>query len=125
MVAFTPVLTCEIQVPSLDEALRWWTEVIGFNELFRADEFGWAEIQSPVSGVTFGMNAGGALKPGSGATLVLGVEDIEAARSELQSKGVAFEGDTVEVPGMVKLATFHDPFGNRFTLAQSIMSPAT
>ena len=44
-----------------------------------------------------------------------------AARAELGAKGVVFEGDTIELPGMVKLATFLDSDCNRYMFAQSLM----
>ena len=62
-------------------------------------------------------------------TLSSSVRDLDAgirrprhrrARAELEAKGVRFDGDTVEVPGMVKLATFFDPDGNRYMFAQSL-----
>ena len=57
---------------------------------------------------------------------MFGVADIDAARVELEAKGVVFDGDTRELPGMVKLATFFDPDGNRYMLAQSLVdAPGT
>jgi len=35
--------------------------------------------------------------------------------------GVRFDGDNVEIPDMVRLATFFDPDGNSYMLAQSLM----
>jgi CreA protein len=63
--------------------------------------------------------AGRQPRPG-GAILTLGVNDIEKARAWLESKGVKFDGATREVPDMVKLATFFDPDGNTFMLAQGL-----
>ena len=51
---------------------------------------------------------------------MFGVVDIDVARAELEGKGVRFDGDTIELPGMVKLASFFDPDGNRYMLAQSL-----
>jgi hypothetical protein len=48
------------------------------------------------------------------------VADIDVARKHLESKDVRFDGDTYEIEGMVKLATFYDPDGNSFMLAQSL-----
>ena len=39
-------------------------------------------------------------------------------RKRLQATGVQFEGKTEEIPGVVKLATFRDPSGNRLQLCQ-------
>ena len=74
----------------------------------------------PPRGFTIGLNQG-AEAGDAGATPVFGVKDIDAARSELEAKGVTFEGETVELPGMVKLATFVDPDGNHYMFAQSLM----
>ena len=53
-----------------------------------------------------------------GATPVFGVNnDIEAARAALEGKGVRFEGDIIEMPGLVKLTTFKDPDGNSYMFA--------
>ncbi len=52
---------------------------------------------------------------------VLQVPDIEGERKRLESRGVSFEGKTEEIPGIVKLATFRDPSGNRLQLCQVLM----
>ena len=51
---------------------------------------------------------------------VWGVVDIAQARAALEEKQVRFDGDTIEIAGMVKLATFYDPDGNAWMLAQSL-----
>ena len=48
------------------------------------------------------------------------VKDIEAARAHLESLDTRFDGDTYEIDGMVKLATFYDPDGNAWMLAQRL-----
>ena len=49
-----------------------------------------------------------------------GVKDIAAARAHLESLGTKFDSDTYEIEGMVKLATFYDPDGNAWMLAESL-----
>ena len=112
-------ITLSIPVKDIDASLAWFGDTLGFDVLFKAAEAGWAEVGSPVDGVTIGLNEG-AEASGAGTTPVLGVRDIHAARAELEAKGVPFEGQTVEVPGMVKLATFLDPDGNRYMFAESL-----
>ena len=51
----------------------------------------------------------------SPAGLALRVPDVTAARSELESKGVEFQGDTVDT-GVCHMAFFHDPDGNSLML---------
>ncbi|MCB0857587.1 MAG: VOC family protein [Solirubrobacterales bacterium] len=47
----------------------------------------------------------------------LRVDDIEAARAELESKGVQFIGDTIDT-GVCHMALFQDPDGNDLMLHQ-------
>jgi catechol 2,3-dioxygenase-like lactoylglutathione lyase family enzyme len=51
----------------------------------------------------------------SPAGLALRVPDVEAARAELEAKGVAFDGDTITT-GVCKQAWFKDPDGNSLML---------
>ena len=51
-----------------------------------------------------------------------GVNDIDAARAHLESLDTRFDGDTYEIDGMVKLATFYDPDGNAWMLSQLLES---
>jgi CreA protein len=120
MVAWRPEITLELSVDDLGKAIDWWQDVVGLELAYRADEMGWAEVQTPTPGVTIGLNANGAGAGVGGATIVLGVQDMEAARAELEGKGVSFPKGTEEIPEMVKLAEFSDPFGNRLTLAESL-----
>ena len=46
---------------------------------------------------------------------LLGVDDVDAARAELEAKGVEFDGDTVDT-GVCHMAHFTDPDGNPLTL---------
>jgi catechol 2,3-dioxygenase-like lactoylglutathione lyase family enzyme len=43
--------------------------------------------------------------------IALHVDDVEAARTELESKGVAFQGETLD-SGVCHMAFFSDPDGN-------------
>ena len=112
-------ITLSTPVTDLDASIAWFRDTLGFEEIFKVPEAGWAEVSTSAAGVTIGLNAG-EVPQGGGTTTVLGVVDIDGARAELEGKGVRFEGDTVELPGMVKLATFFDPDGNRFMVAQSL-----
>ncbi len=112
-------ITLSTPVGNLEDSIAWFRDMLGFEEVFKVPEAGWAEVSTSADGVSIGLEGGGAAE-GRGTTPVFGVVDIDAARSELEGKGVRFEGDTVELPGMVKLATFFDPDGNRFMFAQSL-----
>ena len=49
------------------------------------------------------------------AGFALRVPDVDAARDELEAKGVLFDGDTI-VTSVCKQAWFRDPDGNRLML---------
>lgn len=51
----------------------------------------------------------------SPAGLALRVPDVAAARSELESKGVQFDGETIDT-GVCHMAPFRDPDGNALML---------
>ena len=51
----------------------------------------------------------------SPAGIAIRVPDVDAARAELESKGVAFDGETIET-SVCKQAWFKDPDGNSLML---------
>ena len=50
-----------------------------------------------------------------GHPIALHVDDVEAARAELEAEGVAFLGDTID-SGVCHMAIFADPDGNQLML---------
>ena len=59
----------------------------------------------------FGMD----FQPQPNGIALLRVEDVAAARQELEAKGVEFVGETVDT-GVCHMATFRDPDGNELVL---------
>jgi predicted enzyme related to lactoylglutathione lyase len=53
--------------------------------------------------------------PVTNGLALLHVEDVEAARAELEGKGVEFRGDTFDT-GVCHMAVFSDPDGNELVL---------
>ncbi len=120
-IGYKPGLTISTQVADLDKALKWYTEVLGFEMLYRVDEIAWAEVQTEMPGVQIGLSQVETPKTGAGPVPVFEVADIDKARSQLESKDVRFDGPTQDIPDMVRLATFFDPDGNAFMLSQTLM----
>lgn len=118
---YRPELTCAIGVKDLAASLAWYLDKLGFEKVFEIPEHGWAEVKTSLAGVTIGLSQVEDPKVLGGATLVFGVEDIEAAKAELEAKGVRFDGGIMEIPGMVKLATFFDGDGHKFMFSQNLM----
>ena len=113
-------LTLSIQVSDWDAAKAWYRDVLELTLQYEVPEIGWCEFETGAAGTTIGLTRVDAAAPGTGVTPTLGVADVDAARAALESRGVAFDGDTVTIEGMVKLAEFSDPDGNPLCLAQTL-----
>lgn len=113
-------LTAAVSVSDLDQAKGWYSDVLGFEHIYTLDDWGWCEMRTPLGGVTLGIGQAESVHPEGGATLTFGVDDLDAARAWLERHDVRFDGDTREISGMVRLATFYDPDGNTFMLAQTL-----
>lgn len=113
-------LTASIGVKNLDKAIAWYSDVLGFKLLYKVDHIGWGELATPVADVRVGLSQVEETGSRGGATLTWGVTDIAKARKELEGKRVRFDGDTITIEGMVKLATFFDPDGNAHMFFQDL-----
>lgn len=118
-------LTCAIQCADLGRAIAWYADVLGFELLYRMDEMAWCEMKSAVDRVQVGIGQVENPQTAGGATLTWGVVDIDAARGRLEAKDVRFDGETMTIPDMVRLATFFDPDGNRHMLYQDLAGAAS
>ena len=105
-------LTCSLGVSDLGRSMAWYRDVLGFELLYQRDDIAWCELKTGVEHVNVGLSQ--VEEPGGkgGATLTLGVTDIEAAKAELDRHGVRQDGPVREIPGLVKLLTFFDPDDN-------------
>jgi catechol 2,3-dioxygenase-like lactoylglutathione lyase family enzyme len=108
-VDFVSVLTQD-----LPRAKRFYTEVLGLE----IETEGESDLELTCGQVTLDVfdpsSIGQPFAP-SPAGLALRVPDVDAARIELEGKGVEFDGDTI-VTGVCKQAWFRDPDGNAIML---------
>ena len=119
-IAWARHMTAALGVSDIDRSIAWYRDVLGFELIYKLDDWGWAELRSAMDDVNIGIGQNENIETGGGATLTFGVVDIDAARAWLGAHDVKFDGETTEVPGMVRLATFYDPDGNTFMLAQRL-----
>ncbi len=119
-IRFDGGLTCAMGVSDLDRAIAWYRDTLGFDLLYRVEDIAWCELKTRVERVNLGLSeveeAGGK----GGATLTFGVEDIEAAKAELESRGVRQDGPIRDIPGLVRLLTFYDPDDNALMLYEEL-----
>jgi predicted enzyme related to lactoylglutathione lyase len=106
-------------VNDFEGAKRFYGDVLGLKKTFEAPQ--WAEFAGAEGEETIGIAVNPHAGKEPGATIVLHVDNIERERKRLETSGVKFEGKTEEIPGIVRLATFRDPSGNRLQLAQPLM----
>ncbi len=112
-------LTVACDVSDCAKSIAWYRDVLGFKLQYHLEEMGWCEMESHIPKVNVGLSQVESPKVG-GPTLTWGVKDIDAARKELEGKGVKFDGETRTIPEMVRLATFFDPDGNTLMFYQSL-----
>lgn len=106
---FVSVLTQDIQ-----RAKRFYGEILGLELETQGDsdmEFRCGQVTLDV----FDPSSIGQPFAVSPAGLALRVADVDAARAELEAKGVVFDGDTI-VTSVCKQAWFKDPDGNSLML---------
>ncbi len=116
MTAGTPLITgtdfITVATQDFDAAVAFYGGVLGLPESRRWGQMPAAEfetgnltiavMQSDAFGLEFQAN---------NHPIELRVEDFEAARSELESRGVEFKGETID-SGVCHMAYFTDPDGN-------------
>jgi catechol 2,3-dioxygenase-like lactoylglutathione lyase family enzyme len=101
-------------VDDMDKAVAFYRDHLGLPVKYQSDD--WVELDG--GNVTIALRRYGSgpvgrpeLAVGEGATLVFEVDDIEAARADLEAKGVKFISEIFEY-GAVRLAAFEDLNGN-------------
>jgi catechol 2,3-dioxygenase-like lactoylglutathione lyase family enzyme len=98
----------------IPRAKRFYTEVLGLE----IESEGGSDMEFTAGQVTLDVfdpsSVGQPFAP-SPAGLALRVSDVVAARAELESKGVAFDGETIDT-GVCHMAFFKDPDGNSLML---------
>jgi len=117
---FDGSLTCALPVRDFDRSAAWYQATLGFELLYKAEQIGWGDLRTPVERVTLGLSESERVEVKGGPTLTFNVRDIARARAALEQRGVRFDGETLVIPELVKLATFYDPDGHKLMLSQSL-----
>lgn len=112
-----------IVVKNIKEAIEFYTKTVGLELKEFHEQFGWAELSGPDGswlGLAQECSENGEIKPGSNAVVTISVGDIKAACNELKHQKVKLVGETMEIPGHVKLQTFLDNDGNTLQLVERL-----
>lgn len=104
-----------VGIPSqnAERALAFYSETLGLERDKNAKYDLW--VGTTCIGIWEPEKQGMIFTPQKNAHLALHVDDIEAARKELEAKGVKFSGDTFDT-GVCYMALFTDPDGNDLML---------
>lgn len=104
-----------VAIPSTDpdRSREFYVETLGLRPDEKAQYEFW--VGETCCGIWEPDKAGFEFAPQKLAHLALHVDDIEAARSELEAKGVEFVGDTFDT-SVCHMAFFTDPDGNDLML---------
>jgi catechol 2,3-dioxygenase-like lactoylglutathione lyase family enzyme len=104
-----------VGIPSTDGARSraFYVETLGL----RPDENAWNEfwVGDTCFAIWYPAQFGIEYQPQAHSIVLLHVDDVAAARAELEAKGVEFDGETFDT-GVCHMANFHDPDGNPLTL---------
>jgi catechol 2,3-dioxygenase-like lactoylglutathione lyase family enzyme len=112
----TPISKVDIVgVPSTnaDRSREFYVETLGLRPDERSRYEFW--IGETCFGIWEPAQFGGEFQPQANGIALLHVEDVAAAREELEAKGVEFDGETFDT-GVCHMATFRDPDGNPLVL---------
>ena len=118
-ITLNDTINIALSVKNRTASAAWFKKHLGFEEIFSVDEAGWTELSTNTPGVTIGLGEAQDVKFGN-TMPVFGVDDFDKSREALEKAGVKFDGDTIEVEGMVKVAAFFDPDGNGLMIAEDL-----
>jgi predicted enzyme related to lactoylglutathione lyase len=96
----------------LDKAVEFYGETLGLRRSVYIPDRQYAEFET--GNVTFSIVVGEAMGIGhrvNALAVALHVDDVAAARSSLEQRGVEFQGDILDT-GVCHMAFFADPDGN-------------
>jgi catechol 2,3-dioxygenase-like lactoylglutathione lyase family enzyme len=120
MQPFDKVSTVTIAVRDQDEALAWFTEMLGFEKRLdqRSSGFRWLTVAPPQQAeVEFLLASWFPDLVGKNATWVISTRDCQGGYEELKSKGIEFVQSPTPRPWGIE-AVFVDLYGNKYALVQ-------
>jgi catechol 2,3-dioxygenase-like lactoylglutathione lyase family enzyme len=101
-------------VRDLDAARAFYTDKLGFTEVFNDPEGRWARLARDGAELALAE----ATEP-TGAVLAVDVPDVKAEAERLRAEGVEV-GVVLEITGMIRILDVYDPEGNRIQLTQDL-----
>jgi len=108
-------------VADLERAVAFYRDVLGLKLLFRTGDE-WAEFEAGAA--KLGLHGPGSGRRRSpGGTVVFRVDDLDAVRRDLETRGVRFEDSEGEAQGYARFVHFADPDGNTLGIIEYARAP--
>ena len=104
-----------VPVTNLERSTAWYRDTLGLEQIGQG---AWPEFQLGENVSLYLLdptNIGQEFRGPHTSSIALRVPDVEQARSELESRGVEFRGETFNT-GVCHMAFFSDPDGNELML---------
>lgn len=120
MQAFDKISTVTIAVNDQDEALTWFTQVLGFEKRMdqRGDGFRWLTVAPEQQAeVEFLLASWFPDRVGKNPTWVLSTRDCQGGYEQLKDRGIEFTQAPEPKPWGIE-AVFVDLYGNKYALVQ-------
>ena len=111
----------KIPVTNFEAATRYYREVVGLEEEFAVDAYGWAQYKTanlPLCLYVVGQG-GGDGKPGEEVGFHLIVDNIEIFYADVAQRGGQFGSEIVSSADGGQFVILQDPDGNRFKVLQA------
>lgn len=113
-------LTLCFTVKDRQATIDWYGKYLGFTHAYSMDDMNWSEMATPIEGVSIGLYSEAEFVPSESIVATWAVESVDATRKKMEDDGVEFLGETNEIAGMVRLATFKDLNGHLAMLSQTL-----
>jgi catechol 2,3-dioxygenase-like lactoylglutathione lyase family enzyme len=105
-----------VPVTDMDRATEFYRDTLGLAQVSAGGGFPEFQLGENVSLYLLSMeNIGSKFSAPHSAHVALRVPDVAETRRDLEAKGVAFDGDTLDT-GVCHMAFFRDPDGNALML---------
>jgi catechol 2,3-dioxygenase-like lactoylglutathione lyase family enzyme len=101
-------------VRNLDEARAFYTQKLGFVELFLNDDDRWANLERGEMQIALAEG-----EPHESGVATVDVDDVRAEAERLRNEGVEV-GVVLELHNEVRLLDVYDPDGNRIQLVEQV-----
>jgi catechol 2,3-dioxygenase-like lactoylglutathione lyase family enzyme len=103
-------------VRDLDAARAFYTQKLGFTELFLNDDDRWAQLERGEMQIAIAEG-----EPQEAGVATVDVDDVRAETERLRNEGVEV-GVVFELHNEVRLVDVYDPDGNRIQLVEQVQN---